>query len=143
MNEIFRHRHDDLEEVLNDDFFRKDLYQRIYKLKSVISGPKVVAQEPTAINDPITGELITDEDETKCVSLEHNRRILRKNKPKNDYESLVIEKKRNHNEIMRNDVSDFWGLKQPYFKKVIDKIKNHNIGCMGWAAILLSLCLNI
>ena len=123
LNEIFRQRHDDLEEVLNDDFFRKDLYQRIYKLKSVITGPKVVAQEPTAINDPITGELITDEDEIKRVSLEHNLRILRKNKPKKDYESLLLEKKRNHNEIMKKEVSDSWELKEPIFKKVIDKIK--------------------
>ena len=49
--------------MLNDDFFKQDLYQRIYKLKNVINGPKVEAPEPTAINDPITGELITDNEE--------------------------------------------------------------------------------
>ena len=126
LNEIFRHRHDDLEEVLNDDFFRKDLYQRIYKLKSVITGPKVVAQEPTVINDPITGELITDEDEIKRVSLEHNLRILRKNKPKKDYESLLLEKKRNHNEIMKKQVSDSWELEEPTFKMEFENLELEN-----------------
>ena len=58
--------------MLNDDFFKQDLYQRIYKLKNVINGPKVEAPEPNAINDPITVELITDKEEIKRVSLEHN-----------------------------------------------------------------------
>ena len=62
--------------MLNDDFFKQDLYQKIYKLKNVINGPKVEATEPTTINVPITGELITDNEEIKRVSLEHNVNIL-------------------------------------------------------------------
>ena len=76
LNEIYKQRYNELEDVLNDDFFKQDLYQRIYKLKNVINGPKVEAPEPTAINDPITGELITDNEEIKRVSLEHNVKIM-------------------------------------------------------------------
>ena len=48
--------------------FRQDLYQRIYKLKNTVTGPKAVLQDPAAINDPISWEFITDKDKIKCVS---------------------------------------------------------------------------
>ena len=47
LNEIYKQRYNELEEVLNDDFFKQDLYQRIYKLKNVINGPKVEALSMT------------------------------------------------------------------------------------------------
>ena len=99
------------------------MYQRIYKLKNVINGPKVEALEPTAINDPITGELITDNEEIKRVSLEHNVKILTKNKPKRKDEELINLKKCNHEEIMSKGVTNSWALNQSTFNKVIEKIR--------------------
>ena len=55
LNEIYKLRYNELEEVLNDDFFKQELYQRIYKLKKAIDEPEMEATEPTAINNPITG----------------------------------------------------------------------------------------
>ena len=123
LNEIYKQRYNELEDVLNDDFFKQDLYQRIYKLKNVINGPKVEAPEPTAINDPITGELITDNEEIKRVSLEHNVKILTKNKPKRKDEELINLKKCNHEEIMSKGVTNSWALNQPTFNKVVEKIR--------------------
>ena len=108
---------------MNDDFFKQDLYQRIYKLKNVINGPKVEAPEPTAINDPITGEPITDNEEIKRVSLEHNVKILTKNKPKRKDMELINLKKCNHEEIMSKGVTNSWALNQSTFNKVIEKIR--------------------
>ena len=99
------------------------MYQRIYKLKKVINGPKIEAPEPTAINDPITGELITDEEEIKRVSLEHNVKILTKNKLKRKDEGLINLKKRNHEEIMSEGVTNSWDLTHSTFNKVVEKIK--------------------
>ena len=45
-------------------------------------GPKIKAQETMAINDPSTGELITDPEQIKEVSLQHNLKILTKEKPR-------------------------------------------------------------
>ena len=104
-------------------FFKQDLYQRINKLKNVIYGPKVEAPEPTAINDPITGELITNNEKIKRVSLEHNVKILTKNKPKRKDEGLIKLKKRNHEEIMREGVTNSWDLTHSTFNKVVEKIK--------------------
>ena len=123
LNEIYKQRYNELEDVLNDDFFKQDLYQRIYKLKNVINGPKVEAPEPTAINDPITGELITDNEEIKRVSLEHNVKILTKNKPKRKDMELINLKKCNHKEIMRKGVTNSWALNQSTFNKVVEKIR--------------------
>ena len=85
--------------------------------------PKIKASEPTAINDPITGELITDEEEIKQVSLEHNVEILTKNKPKRKDEGLINIKKRNHEETMREGVTFSWDLSHSTFNKVVEKIK--------------------
>ena len=123
LNEIYKQRYDELEEVINDDFFKQDLYQKIYKLKNAINGPKTEAQEPTAINDPITGELITNDEQIKRVSLEHNIKILTKNKPKRKHEELINSKKLNHEEIMSEGVTNSWELEQSAFKKVVEKIR--------------------
>ena len=69
------------------------MYQRIYKLKRAIEGPKIEASEPTAINDPITGKLIMDEEEIKRVSLEHNVKILTKNMPKRKDKALKLKER--------------------------------------------------
>ena len=46
-----------------------------------------------AINDPETGELITDNEKIKEVSLQHNIKILTKNKPREkDKEEIKLNK---------------------------------------------------
>ena len=46
----------------------------------MIKGQKIKAAEPMCINDPVTGELITDVEMIKELSLKHNVNILTKNK---------------------------------------------------------------
>ena len=68
----------EMDELLSKGYNSKDLNQKIYKLKRAIIGPKLTAQETMAINDPETGELITDNEKIKEVSLQHNIKILTK-----------------------------------------------------------------
>ena len=56
----------------------KDPNAKIWKIRSSILGPKHKAQEPTCINHPATGELITYSEEIKRESVKHNLQIFKK-----------------------------------------------------------------
>ena len=66
-------------------------------------GPKNKPQVPTCINHPDTGEIITNPDEIKRVTLEHNIKILTKNQPRPEDKELNEEKLKTHNTIIAND----------------------------------------
>ena len=79
-----------------------------------------------AINDPNTEELITDSDEIKRVSLEHNLKILTKNAPRPQDEEKFKRIKIAHDSIMNSPDTDEWELEKPMFNKVSEKIKIKN-----------------
>ena len=95
----------------------------MYKLKEYITGPKVKKQEPMAINDPITKELITNKNLIKETYLEHNVKILTKKEPPVEHREENQTKKDNHEEIMSEKITNIWELDKKLFKKVTDKIK--------------------
>ena len=102
-----------LEEGIRGD----DLNKKMYKLRDIIEGPKIKPQEPMAINDPNTEELITDSDKIKRVSLEHNLKILTKNAPRPQDEEKFKRIKIAHDSIMNSPDTDEWELEKPMFKK--------------------------
>ena len=56
----------------------KDAHRKIWKMKEMVVGPKVGLAEPACINDPNTGELITNKESIKSASLAHCVKILTK-----------------------------------------------------------------
>ena len=48
-------------------------------MKEMINGPNIKAAEPICINDPTTGELTTNIDKIKEISLKHNVNVSTKN----------------------------------------------------------------
>ena len=104
----------------------KDVNQKMYNMRNLIMGPKIKPQEPMAINHPVTGELITDEGEIKEISLEHNVKILTKDKPRPEDKGLIERKKRDHEKIMQKNDKDLWELDRNTYKAVTDKIKAKN-----------------
>ena len=96
----------------------KDVNKKMYKLRSIIKGPKTQPQERMAINDPETGELITEDEEIKRVSLQHNVKILTKNKMREEDKVEFKMKREKHNEIMKKDNLDEWKLDTNTFMKV-------------------------
>ena len=72
-------------------------------MKECITGPKIKAQETMAINDPTIGELITDQEQIKKVSLDHNIKILTKDEPREQDKDEIKAKKANHEEIMKRN----------------------------------------
>ena len=58
-----------MDKILEEGYSAKDLNSKIYKVKEMINGPKIKAAEPMCINNPTTGELITDIESIKEVNI--------------------------------------------------------------------------
>ena len=115
---------DDIDNLREKGFFKKkDMNQKMYMLKEMVTGPKIKRQEPLAINDPISKELITDKNKIKEKYLEHNVKILTKKEPEKEYEAELKKKKETHERIMSEHIENVWELDKHIFKKVLDKIK--------------------
>ena len=70
-DELFKEHLDDLLKMTDAGSDFKDKQRRLWKLKEKVVGPKVGPAEPACINDPTTGELITNKEEIKSKSLAH------------------------------------------------------------------------
>ena len=79
-----------------------------------------------AINDPVTKELLVNEEEIKKASLLHNIKILTKNEPQEQDKDLIKEKELKHKEIMEMDDKDEWELTHELYDKVTKKIQEKN-----------------
>ena len=88
----------------------------------MIKGPKIKATEPMCINDPATGDIITDVEMIKEVSLKHNINILTKNKLR-EQDIDLKDKEENHKKIMAIDNKDEWELDKGLYRKVLERIK--------------------
>ena len=91
-----------MDELIATGFNYKDVNNRMWRLKELICGPKVGQSEPACINDPVSGELITDIETIKKVSLEHCAKILTKNEIRECDKEELEDKERLHEEIMKN-----------------------------------------
>ena len=112
-----------MNKMLEEGCSAKSLNAKIYKLKELISGPKIKASEPMCINDPVTGELITDTETIKKVSLEHNVKILTKYPIRKEDLKERKAKEEYHQKIMKKKDKDSLSLTRDVFDKVLEKIK--------------------
>ena len=109
--------------MLAEGYNTKDLNAKIYKLKQMISGRKIKAQEPMCIKDPVTGELITDYEARKETTLNHATKILIKNDVRDEDKQEHAEKGTNHKRIMDNKNIGEWELDRNTYNKVLKRIK--------------------
>ena len=124
LKELYQEQHEELNKMLDEGCLNaKSLNAKIYKLKEIIDGPKISASEPMCIKDPENGELITDPEKIKKVSLEHNVKILTKNPIRKEDEGERKKKEEHHQKIMRKDDKDSWELSREMFDKVLEKLK--------------------
>ena len=126
LNELAREQSEELDKILSQGYLGKDLNTRIYKMKAAINGPKHKKQEAMAINDPVTKELLVNEDAIKNASLLHNIKILTKNEPLREDLDKIREKEEKHEEIMKKQNMDEWELTYEMYDKVTKKIKDKN-----------------
>ena len=91
-------------------------------------GPKVGPAEPACINDPTTGELITNKEEIKSKSLAHCVKILTKNPIRECDREELKRKEENHKRIMNRKDDGGYILDKKLYKAVIKDIKKKNKG---------------
>ena len=123
IRQLYKDQQDELDEMLNEGFNTKDLNAKIYKLKQMITGPKIKAAEPICIKDPITGELITDYDTIKETTLNHATKVLTKNMIREEDKQENEQKVANHKQIMNNKNIGEWKLNKATYQKVLKRIK--------------------
>ena len=63
--ELFQEQCEELDELIATGTNYKDVNRRMWRLKELICGPKVGSTEPACINNPESGELITDKETIK------------------------------------------------------------------------------
>ena len=124
LQEMYDNEQKELDDLLSNGLKGKGLDNKMYKLRSLINGPKHAKQDPQAINHPVTGELITNREEIKNVSLEHNKKILTKNEILPEDEAEIERQKLAHKEIMESEDKEQWTLNFLTFLKVLSKIKD-------------------
>ena len=101
----------------------KDPNSKIWKIRASVLGPKNKPQVPTWINHPDTGEIITNPDKIKRVTLEHNIKILTKNQPRPEDKELNEQKLKTHNTIIENDNKNENLLEYSTFETVLTHLK--------------------
>ena len=126
LNELVKQQSEELDKILSQGYLGKDLNSRIYKMKTAINGPKHKKQEPMAINDPVTKELLVNEEAIKSASLLHNIKILTKNKPLIEDLDKIKQKEEKHEQVMKMQDKDEWELTYKMYEKVTKKIKDKN-----------------
>ena len=123
LKEIFLDQQKETDDLIKAGLKGKDLNKKVQKMKQIVNGPKIKQAEPQAINDPKSGDLITDVQEIKRVSLKHNVDILTKNKPREQDIEEIKAKEERHKIIMEKDDKECWELDHILFSKVLEKIK--------------------
>ena len=123
---LFEEQVGELEEALDIGASGKDLNNKVFRLRNLINGTKANKTECQAILDPTNGDLITNHDEIKRISLEHNQKILKKNKPRKEDIPEIEQKYKLHEKIMNKTDYDAWELDKKTFDIVCKKIKDKN-----------------
>ena len=104
---------------------QKSLQMKIKIVDEVIRGPKHKAPERTALFDPKTAELLTDENKILEATLKYNIGVLTKNKVAEQDLPEVEKKTEDHERIMKGEKNGE-KLKLKTWKAVLKHIKNKN-----------------
>ena len=107
---MFQEQCEELDELIVVGTQYKDVNRRMWRLKELICGPKVGSTEPVCINNPESGELITDKETIKKVSLEHCAKILTNNEIRACDKGELRAEEKTHKEVMKNTDKDSYVL---------------------------------
>ena len=67
IKDMYQEHQEELGVMIEEGLRGKDLNSKIYNMKKIITGPKIKGTEATAINCPVTNNLITNEEEIKTT----------------------------------------------------------------------------
>ena len=122
IDELFKDQCAEMDELLKSCINQKEVKKRMWKLKELLCGPKIVS-EPSCIHDPVRRcDLITDKENIKEVSLKHCFDILTKNKIRECDIAKLEAKKELHEEIINKDNKDSYELSVGLYKEVLKSL---------------------
>ena len=93
----------------------------VFMMKKEIAGPKKTPQEASAIKDPKTGELLVTKEDIKRATLEYCVSNLKTNEPDNEVKDIVIKRKRDQKEIMKDKLGESFNVSYDDFELVLTK----------------------
>ena len=123
VREMVKDEYQEMQEMLEEGLKGKDMNKKMFKMKSLITGPKIERSEAAAISHPVTKDIIVDREEIKKVTLEHNVKILRKNEVPEEGKDLLEAKQSKHEEVMQAEDKDEWQLDINSYWKILKKLK--------------------
>ena len=99
---------------------------KLFHIAKSIKGLEKGAGRATAIKNPATGELVTDQAKIKSVTLEHCMKVLAKDEPTEDFKAMAKMKVILHNKRMKLNPGDGFKAEKEVFDQVIEKFKKNN-----------------
>ena len=126
LKELRRKHYDDMEEEINKLKLAK--YGRatsVFKMKEVVAGPKKSPQEPHAILDSDTDDLVVDNEVIKKVTLKHCLNTLENNVPEEEVEEIVKLVNKVHDKRMdeSEDNNEDAEISMEEFEEVVEKME--------------------
>ena len=137
-DELFKEHLDDLLKMTDTAAEFKDEQKKLWKLKEKVVGPKVGPAEPACINDPTTGELITNKEEIKSKSLTHCVKILSKNPIRECDREELKRKEDNHQRIMNKEDRGSYKLDKNYTKQSSNTLRKRTRECLNYSTTLVT-----
>ena len=124
MNEILQSQSKRLEDEIND--IKKTgagRTTRIFRLKQKIVGNRKVGQEPTAIKDPDSGDLLVSSHDINKTSLDYCVKNLSNNEVSDNVKVIVELKEILHELRMKEDTKNEFMVDEEEYKDVVNKFK--------------------
>jgi hypothetical protein len=100
---------------------------QMFKLAERIRGAKGASQEPTAVKDPNTNEIVVSTQAIKSVVLDYCTDVLRNNEPKDEFENEIKVKELIHDMRSRDKSVGGSMIQYESFEKVLGKIDKDNV----------------
>ena len=124
VKEVMRKQYDEMEEKINDlKSFKYGRATNVFKMREEVAGTKKAPQEPHAVLDVKTGDMVVSNKEIKEVTLEHCLNTFKNNKPEEDVKPLVDLMNKLHEKRMAEDDEEPMEITKDEFNETVAKFE--------------------
>ena len=124
VKELMRKQYNDMEEEINKLKLAKfGRATNVHKMKEIVSGSKKSPQEPHAVLDVETNELVVSNEDIKKVTLKHCLKTLENNVPEEDVKLIVELVNDVHEKRMKEEDDDDIEISNEDFEDIVKQIE--------------------
>ena len=105
------------------DSLKKGNAAAVFSLKESVTGRKRVPQEPAAIRDPSSNQLVTNPSKIKAVTLKYCVDLLTNKTPSPKYEEVIEVKRNLHDQRMLERVDNDIELSEKIFYESLESVR--------------------